>query len=484
MLSELLLTACSCLGTATHQPTSSVTISPSSVQSASGNWSSNNLYTSNSDLINYMQENGISSGFSYYTVYEDSRMLSGTYLDGYAGNFDPITSAAVANGYYEYDEAGNLVKLCSLGCGRYGLFFHLNHLAVSGVFPGIYDPALPLEINQENLMSRILELCDCITNDCNNVAVLWHEYRNTFETILSEAYPDRYVNFNDRSNYGTQAGILSKIKESIDHGMPATALLPMDGGNIHYLTVYGYQTVGWQSHDFQTHEHLFFIASANWGNGNLYFIDSDVFGDSLAFLTTLNFLTIETDTVAIQTKPEDFDYGADYPDTLTSKSISLENPIVRPFSSSQAISVDTIRKRTHNYEDECIVLSPRREGHGTADWRITFPCDIKAIDIELAKWRVDEYFDGDDESGITPTYLLQYQVDGSSDWVTSFDIYSSISEIGPSRQYMVNFYFTFPEGVNAIRIYGETDAMGDRNSGRIAIGNIDFHLEDGFFANC
>ena len=47
---------------------------------------------------------------------------------------------------------------------------------------------------------------------------------------------------------------------------------------------------------------------------------------------------------------------------------------------------------------------------------------------------------------------------------------------------MVNFYFTFPEGVNAIRIYGETDAMGDRNSGRIAVGNIDFHLEDGFFA--
>jgi len=126
---------------------------------------------------------------------------------------------------------------------------------------------------------------------------------------------------------------------------------------------------------------------------------------------------------------------------------------------------DTHRLRTGYIEQEFIVLSPRRSGAGTAFLEYHFPEPIIEIDIELALWSSSEYLNIIDSEA-----KLKYK-DSTGNWIEVLDLLRDVT-LSTNRQFADNFRLVFPDGIFAFGIFATSSPIGDRNKGRICIGDL------------
>lgn len=130
---------------------------------------------------------------------------------------------------------------------------------------------------------------------------------------------------------------------------------------------------------------------------------------------------------------------------------------------------NTKRLRTGYIEEEYIVLSPRRLDAGQAYLEYTFNDSIREIDVELTLWSTSEYLTLE-----TSEALIQYK-DQNGAWVTCLDLLNDIS-LSTDRTKPDNYRIVFPEDIYSFRFYITSSAYGDRNKGRVCIGNMSFYI--------
>ena len=160
--------------------------------------------------------------------------------------------------------------------------------------------------------------------------------------------------------------------------------------------------------------------------------------------------------------PEMYDFPENYCSLEESKAVETNE-----------ISFNTKRLRTGYIEDEYVVLCPRKEGYGTAYLEYDFNKSVRAIDIDLSFWSVDERYYRSDY----PEARIEYWDEKSNTWVESLDLLKSNL---PTDRYKQNKYsIIFDKPVKSFRIYSHFKYMTgytDRNKGRIAIGNLDVYF--------
>ena len=130
----------------------------------------------------------------------------------------------------------------------------------------------------------------------------------------------------------------------------------------------------------------------------------------------------------------------------------------------------TTRLRCGYIEEEYIVLSPRREDAGVAYLVYSFDDCISQINVDMTMWSNSEYLYTSDGS----VALLQVK-DNSGNWITVLDLLNDIT-LSTDRNNPNNYIISFPENTKEFRFYVASAQIGNRNKGRVCIGNIEIFI--------
>ncbi len=161
----------------------------------------------------------------------------------------------------------------------------------------------------------------------------------------------------------------------------------------------------------------------------------------------------------IHITPVDYGFEQQYFFYEKSKSLTL-----------QGTNFNTTRLRCGYIEEEYIVLSPQRENAGTSYLVYSFEQNVQQIDVALTLWSDKERLNPN-----TSKALLQYQ-DDLGNWITIVDLLNQI-ELSTDRTLPVRYILNFPKNIKAFRFYVTSLGVGDRNKGRVCIGDINIFLE-------
>ena len=135
-----------------------------------------------------------------------------------------------------------------------------------------------------------------------------------------------------------------------------------------------------------------------------------------------------------------------------------------------AYTFQTTRLRCGYIEEEYIVLSPRREDAGVAYLVYSFDDCISQINVDMTMWSNSEYLYTSDGS----VALLQVK-DNSGNWITVLDLLNDIT-LSTDRNNPNNYIISFPENTKEFRFYVASAQIGNRNKGRVCIGNIEIFI--------
>lgn len=133
-------------------------------------------------------------------------------------------------------------------------------------------------------------------------------------------------------------------------------------------------------------------------------------------------------------------------------------------------TIGTKRLRCGYIEHECINLSPRKENAGTAYIDFSLDTYVYRIDVDLCLWSDTEYL-----LPIDSEAYIQYK-NSLGNWVTAIDLLNDI-ELSQDRLFPENYTIVFPEKTKEFRIFVKTNDVGDRNKGRLCIGDLKIYLE-------
>ena len=128
--------------------------------------------------------------------------------------------------------------------------------------------------------------------------------------------------------------------------------------------------------------------------------------------------------------------------------------------------IETNRLRTGYIENQFINLSPKREGAGIAFLEYNLPSYIKKITIDVSLWSGAENY-----SKATDKILIEYR-NSNGEWITAIDLLNDI-ELSTDRTRQNRITVAFPKQTSSFRFYAESNASGDRNKGRLSIGQME-----------
>lgn len=130
------------------------------------------------------------------------------------------------------------------------------------------------------------------------------------------------------------------------------------------------------------------------------------------------------------------------------------------------LKFNTKRLRTGYIEEEKINLSPRRTDAGIAYIEYYFTNIIRKIKVDLSFWSSSEYLYSSDS-----TLIFQFLDPITNEWVTNLDLLND-GELGTDRYNQKEYTFEFPNNTIGFRFYSTSSPTGDRNKGRLSIGDM------------
>lgn len=150
--------------------------------------------------------------------------------------------------------------------------------------------------------------------------------------------------------------------------------------------------------------------------------------------------------------PEDYGFEPQYFYDSRYKDVDLD-----------LLKFTTYRKRTGYIENEYVNLSPYRNDAGEAFLELYFTCNIRRFDINLSYWQIKDKL---------PNMTANLEVMRGGNWYHQTDLINDIS-LSTDRTKQDTFSYSYiGEEIQGIRIKMTSPAIGDRNLGRISIGNI------------
>lgn len=364
--------------------------------------------------------------------------------------------------------AGEKVWEHAFGCGPIAIFTMLDYLA-GYECPYIYkwQDASMIRASRTELIKEIHR--NSVLNVGTTTSMMYLFATETLSYFLGTyelAGPYKLI-ANGFPVDDSQATV-DRFKSIIDEGYPFM-VLSVSGQRFyeyHYITCYGYEEISAKRlHDTKTK--TLFLTNPNFGYsresryGPCYY-DVGWLNDGFnAFWAIVPDAEWWDGMKEISITAEDMPFGTGYP------SEEPEGETLELDVDGLALQGDIYRLRTQNYENECIVLSPRREEAGTAYFAIDFPARVRRMEVDMAFWR-----DFSKESISTLTYRLRLERSYGAptplgDW-KEFD--GELSSLGTDREDPWTFATT---GLaSGFRLTAEDLPIGDSNKGRVVIDEI------------
>lgn len=247
------------------------------------------------------------------------------------------------------------------------------------------------------------------------------------------------------------------IKQGIDEGRPV-----ISNGSGHSTVAYAYDDkyvwvhTGWGwtgATPWSTYQSGLF---ANYSAGciDLVYTGSHVHSDNYYCYNRNEYLCPCSQKLTSSTiTPVDFGFDQRYTTTRELKVVDLDK-----------LTLYTYRLRTGYIEEEYVNVSPKREGAGEAYLECFFSDRVRHFSINLSYWQILDKLSKDNSTAVLETY-------NGKEWSFAMDlIYANLST---DRTHQEEFSFSFiGKEIYAFRIRATAPATGDRNLGRISIGNI------------
>lgn len=261
---------------------------------------------------------------------------------------------------------------------------------------------------------------------------------------------------------------INNLKDSIDRGMPViwwTMGKDLAGAYAnHYMNIYGYEY--WMGTDSsgKTKEHLMFVINCNWDD-SFYYVDSDAF-----YAANGGFIYFEETHDRTKIQPENYGYDCQYYyDVRFKNNIKTSDGSYINTSYLRAGYVNRYNKDNTKIIGQELVLSGKKENVGCSYIEYEFKRNIDWIYLELSWWSSKEGI-----NFINGSVLVQYK-NSKNNWVTRIDLLnSSKSPLSVLIDSKSRHVCALDEPSRMIRIIVTTsDTTGDRNKGRLVIGEID-----------
>lgn len=131
----------------------------------------------------------------------------------------------------------------------------------------------------------------------------------------------------------------------------------------------------------------------------------------------------------------------------------------------KGLKITSQRLRCGYIEEQYINLSPRREGAGEAYLRLTWDKPVYSYMFGASYWSGSENLNGD------AVVRVMYK-DGSWQYLTYADFNLRTIGLSTTRSNIKRFVGKHSEGIYGLEFYATSDAVGDRNKGRICIDDI------------
>ena len=130
------------------------------------------------------------------------------------------------------------------------------------------------------------------------------------------------------------------------------------------------------------------------------------------------------------------------------------------------LNIFTERLRCGYIEDSYIVLSPRRDGAGSAYFEMNFDKKIYAFMYSVCLWSNSENLDG--------IAIIEVK-DLNGNWNQIVDM-KAINQLIKKSDGLNRYAVQCPSGIYGIRFKTTATATGDRNKGRLCIDDVVFSL--------
>lgn len=151
--------------------------------------------------------------------------------------------------------------------------------------------------------------------------------------------------------------------------------------------------------------------------------------------------------------PEDYGFEAEYFFYAKSKIVLLDN-----------LTININRLRVGYIEEEYINLSPKRENAGEAYFELNFSKPVRKFSINLSYWQIMDVL-----SCLDSTAVLEVKRDNV--WYFEEDLLTL--NLSTDRTKQDEFIYSYVgEEIDGLAIRMTSPATGDRNLGRISIGNL------------
>ena len=328
-----------------------------------------------------------------------------------------------------------------------------------------YDEIIDDPTNSDKRVSLATEVlthtCFSIFGGVDNTLVWPWDYSKCFNEVMSNHNLSNIINATDQWSLfgGEQTNYWNQIVENIDNGLPVTMFTGMTCGDgdfsQHYTNVYGYETrIGIPNDGGDRLTKTFIKARLNWGKNSEYYCDADILNCG-----QLGIITYDV-KYANSYSFYDYDFANEFINDAGGGQYFYYS-ISEPVYLSNGKTLQTTRLRTSYIENEYLVMSPNREGAGTAYLDITFPNSVSKLSFTTSMW-------GSLEGAINEDFKIQYYDSGWKDHII-IEPY----ELSTLKEYPDSFITLFPKDTNRIRFYASCqNPSGDRNKGRICLNNF------------
>lgn len=308
-------------------------------------------------------------------------------------------------------------------------------------------------------------------------------------TVLPQ-YLDKNGNLNDTKEYDPDTNLRDKLVEFNDGTRDSWAKPVRDAllkyaeyANLSCIAGYYFFDINMKSEIRQNHPVIVFGKLPHAHTGEIikhavtaYGLDTNnnpivnygwgdeassevVLADGMIGSVTTFHLKEYEETVTVE--PSDYGFGTYYSTSEVTRNHYKDG-----------MSFTTKRLRTGYIENEYVVLSPRKEGYGTAYIEYNFTQPVSSIDVDLAFWSKDERYYSYDN----PKAELSYQKLYDGSWSSVCDLLKI--NLPTNRTNPTRYTFAFPGKTKSIRFQTSFEKMSgltDRNKGRICIGNMNVH---------
>ena len=453
------------------------------------------------ETLKLFDEDKLGFGYAYYDEDKDDFITNagalsmnfdfGDYYmsqDKEAGNYYkdmPISSTAhTARDYYYFEKLGNMHAWNSKGTctivaseilfGYYDTFY--SDLFVDEK----YENKSHQNLSFDNYTAKDFEQSPGVDNDDKNdhdfhdylVDIARNEVGDDPEVdgmttmnqikLVNNYLGKQEINYKLNTSEGNLGDIWTQraigiIKQGIDEGRPE-----ISNGSGHSTVAYAYDDkyvwvhTGWGwtgATPWSTYQSGLF---ANYSAGciDLIYTGSHVHSDNYYCYNRNEYLCPCSQKLTSSTiTPVDFGFDQRYTATREEKVVELDK-----------LTLYTYRLRTGYIEEEYVNVSPKREGAGEAYLECFFSYKVRHFSINLSYWQILDKLSKENSTAVLEMY-------NGNDWNFAMDLIDANLSTDRTHQDVFSFSFIGKE-IYAFRIRVAAPTIGNRNLGRISIGNI------------